>query len=103
MAIIHCLRKDRKWLTYCGRSLDHFAGRLSHSQLKAAFGYHQNSDAFISGKDGEDFDRKCLTCLHSARVEKKRAILKAVALAEKKFPKWTRPPAKWIHKRKEPI
>lgn len=91
MTTIHCLRKDRKWLTYCGRSLEHLRGRSSPSLLKAAFGYHQNSDAFSLGTDGEDFERKCLTCLQAVRVEKKRAILKAVAIAEKKFPKWTAP------------
>ncbi len=90
MSIIHCLRKDRKWLTYCGRSLEALRARFSPSLLKVAFGYHQDSDAFTSGKDGEDFDRKCLTCLQAVRVEKKRAILKAVALAEKKFPRSTR-------------
>src|SRR5689334_18362352 len=98
MTIIHCIRKDRGWLTYCGLSLERSRGRSSRFLLKAAFGLHQNSDAFISGMDGEDFERKCLKCLQVVRVEKKRAILKAVELAEKKFPKWTTPTRRTFRK-----
>jgi len=91
MTIIHCIRKDRGWLTYCGLSLELSRGRSSRFLLKGAFGLHQNSDAFISGTAGADSERRCLKCLQVVRVQKKRAILKAVALAEKKFPTWTTP------------
>ncbi len=60
MTIIHCLRKKRPWLTYCGLSLEHLRGHSSPSLLKSAFGLHQDSGAFLSGMDGEDFERKCI-------------------------------------------
>lgn len=94
MTIIHCLRKDFRWLTYCGLSLERFSERWRSGLLKSAFGYHQDSGAFISGTDGEDFERKCLSCLRAVRVEKKRAILAAVKRAEKTFPRWTKPISK---------
>jgi hypothetical protein len=94
MTIIHCIRKERRWLTYCGLSLEHLRSLSCPSLLKSAFGFHQDSGAFSSGTDGEDFDRKCLSCLRSVRVEKKKRILAAVVRAEKRFPKRTEPISK---------
>ncbi len=91
MTIIHCIRKDRGWLTYCGLSLEQLRGPSFRFLLKGAFGLHQSSDAFTSGTGGKVLERRCLKCLRVVRVQKKRAILKAVKLAEKKFPKWTTP------------
>lgn len=67
--IWHCVRKNRGWITYCGRSLERLV-----TPGKTEFAYHQDRDTFL-----QEPGRKCATCATAARREKEKADALAAA------------------------
>jgi hypothetical protein len=65
----HCVRKNRGWITYCGRSLERLV-----TARKREFAYHQDRDTFL-----KEPGRKCATCTAAARGEKQREGAAAAA------------------------
>lgn len=65
----HCVRKNRGWVTYCGRSLERLV-----TPGKTEFAYHQDRGTFLA-----EPERQCTTCRRAAQHEERQERAQAAA------------------------